>query len=60
MLNVPLVQADLRQGVLYCLEHLVALEDPVKNVKAVLMLKTLCVVNKRSAQKKTHLTYRRT
>lgn len=52
MLNVPLVQADLHQGALYCLGHLAALEDPVKNVKAVLMLKTLCVVNKGSLQKK--------
>lgn len=52
MLNIPLVQADLHQGVLYCLGHLAALEDPLKSVKAVLMLKTLCVVNKRSSQKK--------
>lgn len=51
--NVPLVQADLHLGVLYCPEHLVVLEVPIKVIKAALMSKRLRVVNNGSSQKLT-------
>lgn len=60
MLHVPLVQADLHQGVLYCLGHLAALEDPLKKCQSSAHVKdTVCGQQKVIAEKK-HLTYRRT